>query len=166
MYCKQTRLFSSCKDCNIKTQSSQWACYSIAKGIDTALGHSLMLINSYILALSCDAVIFTWCETNVRTCPVIKPYGDVGYTPVLLVRNQRIIFLIQGHNPPQSILTVNVCIMLHNMQVTSMESPYQVKEEEENAMHNTVVIFSSNDSFTLKQVGMCIRTQFIHSLYL
>lgn len=30
---------------------------------------------------------------------------------------------------------------------------YPVKEEEENAMHNTVVIFSSNDSFTLKQVS-------------
>ncbi|CAB1317424.1 unnamed protein product, partial [Coregonus sp. 'balchen'] len=39
--------------------------------------------------------------------------------------------------------------------VTTMESPYQVKEEEENAMHNTVVIFSSNDSFTLKQ-DMCV----------
>ncbi|XP_041698131.1 histone-lysine N-methyltransferase 2C isoform X4 [Coregonus clupeaformis] len=42
-----------------------------------------------------------------------------------------------------------------NPGVTSMESPYQVKEEEENAMHNTVVIFSSNDSFTLKQ-DMCV----------
>uniref|UniRef100_A0A8C4EJ29 [histone H3]-lysine(4) N-methyltransferase n=1 Tax=Dicentrarchus labrax TaxID=13489 RepID=A0A8C4EJ29_DICLA len=30
-----------------------------------------------------------------------------------------------------------------------------IKEEEENAMHNTVVIFSSNDSFTLKQ-DMCV----------
>ncbi|KAL0966145.1 hypothetical protein UPYG_G00291500 [Umbra pygmaea] len=39
--------------------------------------------------------------------------------------------------------------------VTTMEVPYQVKEEEENAMHNTVVIFSSNDSFTLKQ-DMCV----------
>ncbi|XP_070974437.1 histone-lysine N-methyltransferase 2C-like [Oncorhynchus clarkii lewisi] len=42
-----------------------------------------------------------------------------------------------------------------NPGVTTMESPYQVKEEEENAMHNTVVIFSSNDSFTLKQ-DMCV----------
>ncbi|XP_047445437.1 histone-lysine N-methyltransferase 2C isoform X4 [Mugil cephalus] len=39
--------------------------------------------------------------------------------------------------------------------VTTIETPYPVKEEEENAMHNTVVIFSSNDSFTLKQ-DMCV----------
>ncbi|XP_068197773.1 histone-lysine N-methyltransferase 2C [Antennarius striatus] len=39
--------------------------------------------------------------------------------------------------------------------VTTIETPYQVKEEEENAMHNTVVIFSSNDNFTLKQ-DMCV----------
>lgn len=38
------------------------------------------------------------------------------------------------------------------MQITTIETPYPLKEEEENAMHNTVVIFSSNDSFTLKQV--------------
>ncbi|KAG7272952.1 hypothetical protein CRUP_035784 [Coryphaenoides rupestris] len=37
----------------------------------------------------------------------------------------------------------------------TMESQYPVKEEEENTMHNTVVIFSSNDSFTLKQ-DMCV----------
>ncbi|XP_041804215.1 histone-lysine N-methyltransferase 2C isoform X2 [Chelmon rostratus] len=42
-----------------------------------------------------------------------------------------------------------------NPGVTTIETPYQVKEEEENAMHNTVVIFSSNDSFTLKQ-DMCV----------
>ena len=42
--------------------------------------------------------------------------------------------------------------ILLNVQLTAMESQYPVKEEEENAMHNTVVIFSSNDSFTLKQV--------------
>ncbi|KAM6948736.1 histone-lysine N-methyltransferase 2C [Aplochiton taeniatus] len=42
-----------------------------------------------------------------------------------------------------------------NPGVTTMDTPYQVKEEEENAMHNTVVIFSSNDSFTLKQ-DMCV----------
>ncbi|XP_044075820.1 histone-lysine N-methyltransferase 2C isoform X7 [Siniperca chuatsi] len=42
-----------------------------------------------------------------------------------------------------------------NPGVTSIETPYPVKEEEENAMHNTVVIFSSNDSFTLKQ-DMCV----------
>lgn len=39
-----------------------------------------------------------------------------------------------------------------DMQVITIETPYPVKEEEENAMHNTVVIFSSNDNFTLKQV--------------
>lgn len=37
----------------------------------------------------------------------------------------------------------------------TFETPYPIKEEEENAMHNTVVIFSSNDSFTLKQ-DMCV----------
>ncbi|XP_035527325.1 histone-lysine N-methyltransferase 2C isoform X6 [Morone saxatilis] len=42
-----------------------------------------------------------------------------------------------------------------NPGITTIETPYQVKEEEENAMHNTVVIFSSNDSFTLKQ-DMCV----------
>ncbi|KAK2895252.1 histone-lysine N-methyltransferase 2C isoform X5 [Channa argus] len=42
-----------------------------------------------------------------------------------------------------------------NPGVTTIETQYQVKEEEENAMHNTVVIFSSNDSFTLKQ-DMCV----------
>lgn len=46
-----------------------------------------------------------------------------------------------------------VCVFLFSdLQLTTIETPYQVKEEEENAMHNTVVIFSSNDSFTLKQV--------------
>uniref|UniRef100_A0AAQ5ZWI3 [histone H3]-lysine(4) N-methyltransferase n=1 Tax=Amphiprion ocellaris TaxID=80972 RepID=A0AAQ5ZWI3_AMPOC len=39
--------------------------------------------------------------------------------------------------------------------ITTIETPYPIKEEEENAMHNTVVIFSSNDSFTLKQ-DMCV----------
>ncbi|XP_019734515.1 histone-lysine N-methyltransferase 2C isoform X5 [Hippocampus comes] len=39
--------------------------------------------------------------------------------------------------------------------ITTTETPYPLKEEEENAMHNTVVIFSSNDSFTLKQ-DMCV----------
>ncbi|KAG7526834.1 histone-lysine N-methyltransferase 2C-like isoform X3 [Solea senegalensis] len=42
-----------------------------------------------------------------------------------------------------------------NPGITTIETPYQVKEEEENAMHNTVVIFSSNDNFTLKQ-DMCV----------
>ncbi|XP_077470695.1 histone-lysine N-methyltransferase 2C isoform X2 [Stigmatopora argus] len=37
----------------------------------------------------------------------------------------------------------------------TIETSYPIKEEEENAMHNTVVIFSSNDSFTLKQ-DMCV----------
>lgn len=46
------------------------------------------------------------------------------------------------------------------MQVTTIENPYPIKEEEENAMHNTVVIFSSNDSFTLKQV--CFFFMFTH----
>ena len=45
-----------------------------------------------------------------------------------------------------------LCIFSSNLQIITIETPYQVKEEEENAMHNTVVIFSSNDSFTLKQV--------------
>ncbi|XP_035994099.1 histone-lysine N-methyltransferase 2C isoform X7 [Fundulus heteroclitus] len=40
-------------------------------------------------------------------------------------------------------------------QITTIETQYPLKEEEENAMHNTVVIFSSNDSFTLKQ-DMCV----------
>lgn len=38
------------------------------------------------------------------------------------------------------------------VQIITIETPYQVKEEEDNAMHSTVVIFSSNDNFTLKQV--------------
>ncbi|XP_047187758.1 histone-lysine N-methyltransferase 2C isoform X3 [Scophthalmus maximus] len=42
-----------------------------------------------------------------------------------------------------------------NPGITTIETQYPVKEEEENAMHNTVVIFSSNDSFTLKQ-DMCV----------
>ncbi|XP_056148692.1 histone-lysine N-methyltransferase 2C [Lampris incognitus] len=42
-----------------------------------------------------------------------------------------------------------------NPGITTIETPYPVKEEEENAMHNTVVIFSSNDSFTLEQ-DMCV----------
>lgn len=40
-------------------------------------------------------------------------------------------------------------------QIITIETPYQVKEEEDNAMHSTVVIFSSNDNFTLKQVQFC-----------
>nr|XP_005162602.1 histone-lysine N-methyltransferase 2C isoform X1 [Danio rerio] len=36
-----------------------------------------------------------------------------------------------------------------------LDSPYVVKEEEENSMHNTVVMFSTSDSFTLKQ-DMCV----------
>uniref|UniRef100_A0A9J8DE02 [histone H3]-lysine(4) N-methyltransferase n=1 Tax=Cyprinus carpio carpio TaxID=630221 RepID=A0A9J8DE02_CYPCA len=39
--------------------------------------------------------------------------------------------------------------------VSLMDSPYVVKEEEENSMHNTVVLFSASDSFTLKQ-DMCV----------
>ncbi|XP_016298872.1 histone-lysine N-methyltransferase 2C-like isoform X4 [Sinocyclocheilus anshuiensis] len=39
--------------------------------------------------------------------------------------------------------------------VSLMDSPYVVKEEEENSMHNTVVLFSTSDSFTLKQ-DMCV----------
>ncbi|XP_037837713.1 histone-lysine N-methyltransferase 2C isoform X3 [Kryptolebias marmoratus] len=42
-----------------------------------------------------------------------------------------------------------------NPGVITVETQYPLKEEEENAMHNTVVIFSSNDSFTLKQ-DMCV----------
>lgn len=40
------------------------------------------------------------------------------------------------------------------LQVSFMDSPYVVKEEEENSMHNTVVMFSTSDSFTLKQVSI------------
>lgn len=40
------------------------------------------------------------------------------------------------------------------LQVSLMDSPYVVKEEEENSMHNTVVLFSTSDSFTLKQVSI------------
>ncbi|XP_035386586.1 histone-lysine N-methyltransferase 2C isoform X4 [Electrophorus electricus] len=36
-----------------------------------------------------------------------------------------------------------------------VETPYVVREEEENTMHNTVVLFSSSDTFTLKQ-DMCV----------
>lgn len=43
-------------------------------------------------------------------------------------------------------------------QIITIETPYQVKEEEDNAMHSTVVIFSSNDNFTLKQVQFCCTT--------
>lgn len=43
-------------------------------------------------------------------------------------------------------------VFFSDKQVITIETPYQVKEEEENAMHNTVVIFSSNDNFTLIQV--------------
>lgn len=50
-------------------------------------------------------------------------------------------------------------MFLSDLQIITIETPYQVKEEEENAMHNTVVIFSSNDSFTLKQV--CFLNKFI-----
>uniref|UniRef100_A0A8C2FJX8 Histone-lysine N-methyltransferase 2C n=1 Tax=Cyprinus carpio TaxID=7962 RepID=A0A8C2FJX8_CYPCA len=39
--------------------------------------------------------------------------------------------------------------------VSLMDSPYVVKEEEETSMHNTVVLFSTSDSFTLKQ-DMCV----------
>ncbi|ROL51048.1 Histone-lysine N-methyltransferase 2C, partial [Anabarilius grahami] len=39
--------------------------------------------------------------------------------------------------------------------VSFMDFPYVVKEEEENSMHNTVVMFSTSDSFTLKQ-DMCV----------
>ncbi|XP_048118756.1 histone-lysine N-methyltransferase 2C isoform X1 [Alosa alosa] len=41
------------------------------------------------------------------------------------------------------------------LQVGAVEPSYLFKEEEENAMHNTVVLFSSSDSFTLKQ-DMCV----------
>lgn len=50
-----------------------------------------------------------------------------------------------------SLCLFNFCVF-SDVQVITIETPYQVKEEEENAMHNTVVIFSSNDNFTLKQV--------------
>lgn len=53
-------------------------------------------------------------------------------------------------------LFLYVMYFLSDMQITTIETPYPVKEEEENAMHNTVVIFSSNDSFTLKQVFLYV----------
>ncbi|XP_030629549.1 histone-lysine N-methyltransferase 2C [Chanos chanos] len=39
--------------------------------------------------------------------------------------------------------------------VNSMETLYPFREEEENAMHNTLVLFSSTDTFTMKQ-DMCV----------
>ncbi|XP_053350621.1 histone-lysine N-methyltransferase 2C isoform X4 [Clarias gariepinus] len=39
--------------------------------------------------------------------------------------------------------------------VNFLETPHVVKEEEENSMHNTVVMFSSSDAFTLRQ-DMCV----------
>ncbi|XP_062260006.1 histone-lysine N-methyltransferase 2C isoform X1 [Platichthys flesus] len=42
-----------------------------------------------------------------------------------------------------------------NPGITTIETAYPIKDEEENAMHNTVVIFSSSDCFTLKQ-DMCV----------
>lgn len=36
---------------------------------------------------------------------------------------------------------------------------FQPKEEEENSMHNTVVMFSTSDHFTLKQVNHSWLTQ-------
>ncbi|XP_058251274.1 histone-lysine N-methyltransferase 2C isoform X1 [Hemibagrus wyckioides] len=39
--------------------------------------------------------------------------------------------------------------------VNFLETPHVVKEEEENSMHNTVVMFSSSDTFTLRQ-DMCV----------
>ncbi|XP_065124300.1 histone-lysine N-methyltransferase 2C isoform X10 [Paramisgurnus dabryanus] len=39
--------------------------------------------------------------------------------------------------------------------VNNMETMYTFREEDENAMHSTVVIFSSSDTFTLKQ-DMCV----------
>ncbi|KAJ8272620.1 hypothetical protein GJAV_G00091360 [Gymnothorax javanicus] len=41
------------------------------------------------------------------------------------------------------------------LQLGAMETVFPAKEEEENAMHNTVVMFSSSDTFTLKQ-DMCV----------
>ncbi|XP_023805952.1 histone-lysine N-methyltransferase 2C isoform X3 [Oryzias latipes] len=38
---------------------------------------------------------------------------------------------------------------------TGFVEPFQTKEEEENSMHNTVVMFSTSDHFTLKQ-DMCV----------
>lgn len=37
---------------------------------------------------------------------------------------------------------------------TVFVEPFQAKEEEENSMHNTVVMFSTSDHFTLKQVSL------------
>ncbi|XP_052398391.1 histone-lysine N-methyltransferase 2C isoform X6 [Carassius gibelio] len=43
--------------------------------------------------------------------------------------------------------------------VSLMDSPYVVKEEEENSMHNTVVLFSASDSFTLKQITKVVLSK-------
>lgn len=43
--------------------------------------------------------------------------------------------------------------LLFVWQGTYMETIQATKEEEENSMHNTVVMFSTSDHFTLKQVG-------------
>ncbi len=68
----------------------------------------------------------------------------------------RTFFIVKNDNTAYVITLCYVCLFFcfffPDMQITTIETPYPVKEEEENAMHNTVVIFSSNDSFTLKQV--------------
>ncbi len=45
-----------------------------------------------------------------------------------------------------------------SLQMNIMEPICTFKEEEENAMHSTVVIFSSTDTFTMKQVNVSERS--------
>lgn len=49
--------------------------------------------------------------------------------------------------------------MFVSLQINIMEPMCTFKDEEENAMHNTVVIFSSTDTFTLKQVKVNVSEQ-------
>lgn len=59
-------------------------------------------------------------------------------------------------------LKYSVCFFFAAAQIITIETPYQVKEEEDNAMHSTVVIFSSNDNFTLKQVQFSLTKDLCH----
>ncbi|XP_076001014.1 histone-lysine N-methyltransferase 2C isoform X3 [Genypterus blacodes] len=62
----------------------------------------------------------------------------------------------RGKNGASPSINPGVCVVIWTSpHITTLDTPYPVKEEEENAMHNTVVIFSSSDSFTLKQ-DMCV----------
>lgn len=96
----------------------------------------------------CNRNLFIICFLLLSTCPkrlfVVCMFPD---DVMLLFRCS------DGKSPSRChVAPLNLSVLL-NAQLMAMESQYPVKEEEENTMHNTVVIFSSNDSFTLKQVG-------------